>query len=54
MIVPKGSIDRGVNEHKRTENDHDGSDFVYPKQKKISIQETIPQVEAQVLALPST
>ena len=32
--VFKGSIESGVKEWKRTERDHDGSDFVYPKQKK--------------------
>ena len=46
--VSKESIERGVKVRKRTERDHDGSDFVYPKQKKKSIQETIPQAKAQI------
>ena len=47
--MSKGSIERGVKKRKRTERDHDGSDFVYSKQKKKSIEEMIPQVEAQSL-----
>ena len=48
MNVSKESIERGFKECKHTERDHDGSDFVYPKQKKKSIQVTIPHTEAQI------
>jgi len=46
--VSKGSIERGVKERKRTERDHDGFAFVYPKQKKKTIKETISQVVTQI------
>ena len=49
MNVSKGSIERGVKVRKRTERDHDGSDFVYPKQKKKSFQETIIQAKETIL-----
>ena len=50
MDISKGSIERGVKEHKHTERDHDGSAFVYPKQKKKTIEETISHAATQISA----
>jgi len=49
----KGSIERGVKERKSTERDHDDSDFIYPKQKKKTIEDTFHSLRLRFLSLIS-
>ena len=48
MDYSKGSIERRVKKRKCTERDHNDSDFILPKLKKKTIEETFPQPMAQI------